>query len=208
MVCNLRLHADCEGPSLISYAACCGTLTSEAFDELLPLCRKHDVGFIAMKPLAGGMLGNVSIAFKYLLQFPDMVLIPGIEKLHEIDEIVSVLNGPHALTDYEKREMQRIREELGTRFCRRCDYCLPCPAEIPISLVMQANSFARRLPASSLFSGWIADGLDKASGCTDCGDCEERCPFHLPIREMMSENSKWYEKAKRIFHSTNPLKGS
>lgn len=111
-------------------------ITSEATDELLPLCEKHDVGFIAMKPLAGGMLSNVTIAFKYLSQFSKILLIPGIEKLHEIDEIVKVMNNPTELTEQEKREMRRIRKELGTRFCRRYDYCQPCTAKIPISLVM------------------------------------------------------------------------
>ena len=51
-------------------------ITSEPADELLPLCRQHDVGFIVMKPLAGGMLDNATIAFKYLLQFPDILTIP------------------------------------------------------------------------------------------------------------------------------------
>ncbi|MGD0275779.1 MAG: aldo/keto reductase [Syntrophales bacterium] len=174
-------------------------ITSEASDELLPLCKKHDVGFIAMKPLAGGMLENVSIAFKYLLQFPDVLLIPGIEKLHEIDEIVKALHSPMQLTELEKHEMQRLKEELGTRFCRRCDYCQPCTAEISISLVMQNSSFAKRLPQESMFSGWIAEGLEKAENCTDCGDCEERCPFHLPIREMIKESVKQYREAKKKY---------
>ena len=66
-------------------------ITCEAADELLPLAREHDVGFIAMKPLAGGMLQNVTTVFKYLFQFPDVVTIPGIERVHEIEEIVEVL---------------------------------------------------------------------------------------------------------------------
>jgi len=66
----------------------------EAADELLPLTREHDVGFIAMKPLAGGKLDNISLAFKYLFQFPDVVPIPGIEKINEIEEIVQILEGP------------------------------------------------------------------------------------------------------------------
>jgi len=172
-------------------------ITSEATDELLPLCEKHDVGFIAMKPLAGGMLSNVTIAFKYLLQFSKILLIPGIEKLHEIEEIVKVMNNPIELTKQEKSGMRRIRKELGTRFCRRCDYCQPCTAEIPISLVMQGKSFAKRLPPESIFSGWIAEGLEKAIDCTDCGDCEERCPFHLTIRKIMTETAEWYREAKK-----------
>ena len=171
-------------------------VTPEALDELLPLCEKHDVGFICMKPLAGGVLDSAAIAFKYLLQFPNMLLIPGIEKLHEIDEIVAIMNGPIALTAAEQDEMKRIRERLGSRFCRRCDYCQPCPAEIPISMVMHTESFVKRFAAETVYSGWISAGLSKAANCTQCGDCESRCPFHLPIKEMVAESARWFQEAK------------
>jgi predicted aldo/keto reductase-like oxidoreductase len=121
-------------------------ITNEAAEELLPLCREHDVGFIVMKPMAGGMLDNATIAFKYLMQFPDVAHIPGIEQAWEIEEIVGIFNGPKRMTEAEEAEMERMREELGTRFCRRCDYCQPCPQEIPISMVMNSAGFAKRLP--------------------------------------------------------------
>ena len=63
---------------------------TEAVDELLPLAREHDVGYIVMKPLAGGRLDNVSLAFKYLFQFPDIVPIPGIGEVREMEEIIQV----------------------------------------------------------------------------------------------------------------------
>ncbi len=174
-------------------------ITCEAADELLPLAREHDVGFIAMKPLAGGMLDNITIAFKYLLQFPDAVLIPGIEKVHEIEEIVQLLGRSHAVTAAERGEMERLRQELGKVFCRRCDYCQPCAEEIPISLVMTIKSFLKRLPPERLFSGWIADELEKAANCTKCGDCEERCPYGLPIRGMVEEYDNLYHAEKQKY---------
>jgi predicted aldo/keto reductase-like oxidoreductase len=149
-----------------------------------------------MKPLAGGVLSNVTIAFKYLFQFPDVIPLVGIEKAHEIEEITQVLEGPWQMTEAEQRQMQRLREELGTRFCRRCDYCQPCTEDIPISIVITSNSSAKRLPPEQLFSGRIAVAMEKAANCTECGDCEERCPYHLPIREMIAEQVKWYQTAK------------
>lgn len=171
-------------------------ITSEPADELLPLCREHDVGFIAMKPLAGGMLDNVTIAFKYLLQFPEIVFIPGIEKPPEINEIAAVLNGPWEMTGEEQQEMARLREELGTRFCRRCDYCQPCSEGIAISTVMVSGSFFKRLPPERIFSAGFGQALEKAAECTECGECEERCPYHLPIREMIAEQVEWYREEK------------
>ena len=174
-------------------------ITCEPADELLHIAGEHDVGFMAMKPLAGGMLENVAIAFKYLLQFPDVVPMVGIEKIHEIDEIIRVLDGPCQMTEAEQREMQRLKEELGTRFCRRCDYCQPCTEEIPISLVMTTESLFKRYPPDFLFSGWMTEYLEKAANCTKCGECEERCPYHLPIREMVEEYSNQYQAEKRKY---------
>jgi len=176
-------------------------VTCEAADELLPLAREHDVGFIAMKPLAGGMLDDVTLAFKYLFQFPDVVPIPGIEKTPEIEEIVRVLEGPRELTRAEQRKMERLRRELGTRFCHRCDYCQPCPTEIPISTVLTSRSFAKRLPVERAFSGWIAEAMERAANCSECGDCEERCPYHLPIRELVAEQVKWYREEKERYQA-------
>ncbi len=174
-------------------------ITSEAADELLPLAREHDVGFIAMKPLAGGMLDNVTVAFKYLFQFPDIVPIPGIEKIEEIEEIVAIVEGTWEMIEAEEKDMQRLRDELGTRFCRRCNYCQPCTAEIPISTIMVSTSFFRRLPEERFFSGMLDNAMEKAADCTDCGECEERCPYKLPIREIMAEQVAWYQEMKKQY---------
>ena len=174
-------------------------ITSEPAEELIPLCRKHDVGFINMKPMGGGMLDNATVAFKYLLQFPDIVYIPGIEQTWEIEEIAGIVQGSGQMTPEEEAEMQRLRDELGTRFCRRCEYCQPCPQEIPISTVMNSASFAKRLPPQRMFSGWISEGMERAATCTECGECEEKCPYNLPIREIIAERSQWYQEAKKQY---------
>ena len=176
-------------------------IACEAADELLPLTRERDVGFIAMKPLAGGRIQNINIAFKYLLQFPDVLPIPGIEKPQEIEEIVKILEAPQ-MTAAEQAEMQRLREELGTRFCRRCDYCQPCNEEIPISTVMTSSSFLKRMPREWFFTGMFAKVFERAANCTECGDCEERCPYQLPIREMIAEQIQWFEEEKRRYQES------
>ena len=172
-------------------------ITSEPAKDLLPLCRKHDVGFIVMKPLAGGMLDNATIAFKYLLQFPDVVAIPGIEKIHEIEEISQIYEGAARMTATERKQMKQMKDELGTRFCRRCDYCQPCEQGIPISMLMTFPTFVKRLPPDwYLKSPFIPDGMAKAANCTECGECEARCPFNLPIREMIKESYNLFEQVK------------
>jgi len=175
-------------------------MAPEAAVELLPIAREHDVGFVAMKPLAGGMLDNATIAFKYLFQFPEVVTIVGIERIEQIEEIAQILEAPRAMTPVEQVEIERIRQELGKTFCHRCDYCQPCPEGIPISTVMISRSFAKRLPPQ-LFFGFTAEALGKAANCSKCGTCEERCPYHLPIIDMMEELTVWYQEEKKKYEA-------
>ncbi len=168
-------------------------VTNEAATELIPLAHKHDVGFIAMKPLAGGLLDNAVLAIMYLLKFDSIVPDPGIERIEKIEEIVDIVQGPWELTPQEQREIERIRAQVGTRFCRRCGYCQPCPQGVSIVTIMVLRSFWKRLPAERFSTGWIAEALESAENCIECGECEEKCPYHLPIREMIVENMELYE---------------
>ena len=174
-------------------------ITLEAANDLIPLCRQHDVGFIAMKPFAGGQLDDPALAFKYLLQFPDVLPIPGIEKPEEIEEIVRIIEGSTEMTEAEKQKMQKMRDELGTRFCRRCNYCQPCQMNIPISSVMTSVSFYKRMPPERFFTENINEAMGKAAECIECGECEERCPYKLPIRDMLVELREWYQQEKEKY---------
>jgi predicted aldo/keto reductase-like oxidoreductase len=168
-------------------------VTDEAAKELLPLARTHDVGFIAMKPFAGGMLNNARVALKHLLQFENVVPDPGIQTVEEIEEIAGIVGGSWELTPGDAREMERIRVEMEPRFCRRCDYCQPCPQKVQISTAVNLQSFWKRFPPQRFFTGFVADAVAGARRCADCGECEGRCPYHLPIREMLTENLAFYD---------------
>jgi predicted aldo/keto reductase-like oxidoreductase len=153
------------------------------------------VGFIAMKPLGGGLLSDANLCIKYLLQFDGVVPDPGIQRVDEIEEIAAIVVSPWELTAEERLAMERIRAEVGTRFCRRCGYCEPCPQGVRISTVMNIQSFWKRMPAERLTTGWLAEAVECARSCIECGECEEKCPYHLPIREMIVENIRFCEDA-------------
>jgi predicted aldo/keto reductase-like oxidoreductase len=171
-------------------------ITDEAKKELIPLCKEMDIGFIIMKPLAGGVLPNARLGFKFLLQFPDILPIPGIQSIAEIDEIVAI-SKDSKLTAEEEEEIQRLRKELGKQFCRRCDYCQPCAADINISDIMYSHTMWKRMPLKKIFNSRFCSQLDKVNDCTDCGECETRCPFELPIREIMARNFQLYLEQKK-----------
>ena len=177
-------------------------IAHEPGEELAALAAQYDVGFIAMKPFAGGMIDNATLAIKYLLQFPNVVPIPGIQTLGEIEEIIKIMEGPWELTAEENAEIDRIRAESGNRFCRRCDYCQPCTAGIPISVVMAYSNMLKRMTLKQVTTGWIAQAMEKVNECTHCGLCETRCPYELPIQEMIFEHLAMYEEKKKEYEAS------
>jgi predicted aldo/keto reductase-like oxidoreductase len=169
-------------------------IVNEAEQNVLPTAREFDVGVIAMKPLAGGHITNAALAMKYFAGFDDVVPLVGIERPEEIKQIVEIVESGGALTDQEISEMEKIKEESGTQFCRRCGYCLPCPQGIDIVLVNTFYSIAKRMPLDSVLTGGIAESMRKAKDCVECGTCEERCPYHLNIRQLIRENYEYFKQ--------------
>lgn len=168
-------------------------VTSEAADELVTLAREHDVGFTAMKPFAGGMLGDANLVIKYLLQFENVVPVSGIEKVEEIEEIVDIVSGSWELTPQEWQKIENMRTELGTQFCRRCGYCQPCPQGVRISSLITIRTTWKVWPREDFFTRKTG-AVESGRNCVQCGECEEKCPYHLPIREMIVENIEFYER--------------
>ncbi|MBM4463160.1 MAG: aldo/keto reductase [Chloroflexi bacterium] len=168
----------------------------EAADELIPLCRRNDVGFIAMKPMGGGMLESASLAMKFLMQFPGVHPIVGVDTIEQMEELVRIVEGDLSITPEEQRRMEQIATELGSRYCRHCYYCQPCPQDILICEVMVFPTYLKRSVPAFYLSGWVADNMEKAQTCTECGECEGRCPFKLPIREMLGDSVALFRKLK------------
>ncbi len=170
-------------------------VTSEPADELIPKARKLGLGFIVMKPLCGGEYDDAGLAFKFLNGFPDLVPIPGIERPEQIEEIVGIVESGAILEGEEKARAEKVASDLGKKFCRRCGYCEPCPNGVPIVTVMILESCIRRMPREALI-GWPAGVIvEGAPNCAECGDCEEKCPYDLPIMETVKES---LEKARAI----------
>ena len=153
--------------------------------------------------MSGGVLPNAPLGMKFLLDYPEILPIPGVQSIAEIDELVAVLeSGP--LTAAEKEEIERSKQEMGNQFCRRCDYCQPCPAGINISDIMYSHTIWKRQPLEKVFTGFFGKQLEEVEECIDCGECEDRCPFDLPIREIMARNYDLYleyEKKWKAMHS-------
>lgn len=173
---------------------CYNFIETEVEERVFPKALERDIGIVAMKPMGGGVIPKPTLSLRYVLQKEFLVPDPGMEKIEEVEENVKVALELSPLTEEEIREIERIREEMGKVFCRRCDYCQPCPQGIPISTVIRADSFLKRLPMATIKSGWFYDAYLKAKNCTQCGVCATRCPYNLPIPEMIEENVRLIEE--------------
>jgi predicted aldo/keto reductase-like oxidoreductase len=164
-----------------------------AKDELHTTARELDMGILAMKPFAGGMIDNAAIAFKFLRQYPDVIPIPGCDSVDSVDEVVSFYHHPNLVTERDTRLMEKYRAELGKQFCRRCEYCQPCPNGVMITMAMAYKIIASRMsPAVSVEFSRAA--MESVKLCDDCGECIERCPYELPIPEMLKSSYDLYEQ--------------
>ena len=156
-------------------------------EELMAKCREKNVGFICMKPMAGGALEDARLALRFIRQNENVsVVIPGMYDIREIDENLAAVEDTSALTEEELLKIQTIRRELGTQFCRRCNYCQPCTAGISISGIFVLEGYLQRYGLGD----WAQKRYDtlnkKAGDCVGCGACEKRCPYQLPIRQMLA----------------------
>jgi len=160
-------------------------VTAEPAEKLIPLARRRNVGFIVMKPLCGGQYDDSELAFRFLNAYPDLVPIPGIERPEEIEQIAGIVEAGETLTGDARTRADAIAAELGKRFCRRCGYCMPCKQGVPIMLAMVFDSFIKRFAPDQLAAGPAKAVAEGAPKCVECGACEAKCPYDLPIIETV-----------------------
>ncbi len=163
-------------------------------ESTLPNAHKHDLGIIAMKPMAGGYIRDAFLAFKYFIGLENVVPLVGIETPDEIREVVRILEENTPATPQERQKMEKIRKESGSRFCRRCEYCMPCEQGVQIVPITILKSLGLRLPSKSIVKGELASAMKTLENCIQCGKCEEKCPYDLNITAMFEENKAYFDE--------------
>ena len=162
-------------------------------DKLFKRCAELNIGVIAMKPMAGGAITKGRLALKYILNNSNInVAIPGMADLEEVEENALVGSEDVKMTEDDVRECKEIKDSLGSVFCRRCGYCGPCPQGIDIPTMFIFSGYKERYGLGSWAEERYATMKKRAKDCVKCGICERRCPYDLPIREML-------EKVNKIF---------
>ena len=163
--------------------------------DLIRKCAEKGKGFICMKPLAGGAIENAPLAMRFIASNKDITVnIPGMANEDELKQNVAAACDPASLSEEELREVQNIRDTLGNQFCRRCNYCQPCTMGINISFCFTINGYLTRYGLKDWAIGRYKGMAVEPNACIECGMCESRCPYHLPIIEMLKDVYSNFQK--------------
>lgn len=169
-------------------------LTGEKELNLVNMCREENMGFIAMKGLAGGLINNSRAAFAFISQFDNVLPIWGIQTMEELGEWLSYVENPPVLNEELQTVIDADRKELDGEFCRGCGYCMPCPQGIKISNCARMSLMIRRSPSEEWLSDEWQQAMADTEKCVGCGECIKKCPYELNTPELLKKNFEDYKK--------------
>ena len=158
---------------------------------LVRACEKADMGFIAMKGLAGGLLTDTVACMAFMSQF-EVLPIWGIQRMEELKQWLAFFDKEAFMTDEVREFIEKDRQELLGEFCRGCGYCMPCEAGIEINQCARMSQLIRRSPSDQWLTQEWQYKMSKIENCVGCGKCMERCPYGLKIPALLRKNLEDY----------------
>lgn len=169
-------------------------LSSAKEEELVEACKSHNMGFIAMKGLAGGLIHNSRAAMAYMSQFDNVLPIWGIQREEELEEWLAFMDETPEYTKELQDFVEKEREELSGDFCRGCGYCMPCPAGIMINQCARMSLMLRRAPSAGWLTPEMQAEMAKIEHCLECGACRSKCPYELDTPALLKKNLEDYRR--------------
>ena len=183
------------------------------------VCRKHGKPVLVMEPVKGGSLVNLpeeakkvlddlhggspaSYAIRFAAGFPGMMMVlSGMSNLEQMKDNLSYMRDFKPLNETELAAVNKVQEifhKMNMIPCTACRYCVEgCPKQISIPDLFAIMNIKQ------LHHDWNADYYyeevhtapgRRASDCLKCGKCEKICPQHLPIRKLLEEVAKEFDK--------------
>jgi predicted aldo/keto reductase-like oxidoreductase len=172
-------------------------LSDEKEQAMVRYCEEKNLGFICMKALSGGLITDVSVSRAWLADFKNAVPIWGIQRESELDALFAAQrSAPQGavLSAEQRRRIDADRAELADNFCRACDYCQPCPAEIQISTCARIFLLLRRMPTKGFLTEDFKKEMGKIEDCVHCNHCKDNCPYGLDTPALLRLNLEEYRK--------------
>jgi Predicted oxidoreductases of the aldo/keto reductase family len=174
--------------------------TPEEF-RLVRLCQEKNMGYIAMKALAGGLLSNARAVYAFMAEQDGVVPIYGVQTMQELEQWLSLSEEDPHLDDELRAVIESDRDQLAGQFCRSCGYCMPCPQGIEIRNCARMNMLIRRSPWRPYFTQEWQEKMNKIQDCVSCGHCKSKCPYGLDtpqvLKYMLKDYWEFYEAHKK-----------
>lgn len=182
------------------------------------VCRRYGKPVIVMEPAKGGSLvklpekaleaaqsagcGPAELALRYAAGFEGvMMVLSGMNDEAMLAENAAFMAEPKPLTAEELAAIGRVREAfraVGLIGCTGCRYCTAgCPMSIPIPDIFSCVNAWRQhkdWSAAYYYNNVYTMTGGKASSCVGCGQCEDACPQHLPVRQLLAGAAAEFEK--------------
>ena len=169
-------------------------LSSEKEIALVKKCKEANMGFIAMKGLAGGLINRSEAAMAFMSQFDNALPIWGIQKEKELEEWLSSMAETPTMNEELTAYIEKEQKELTGEFCRGCGYCMPCPAGIMINQCARMSLMLRRAPSKAWLTPEMQAEMKKIEVCLHCNQCMKKCPYELNTPELLKKNYEDYKK--------------
>ncbi|MCD8379332.1 MAG: aldo/keto reductase [Lachnospiraceae bacterium] len=169
-------------------------LATDADIELVSLCKKHNMGFIAMKSLSGGLITDSAAAYAFAAQYDNVVPIWGVQRMNELEEFISYIDNPPVMTEEIRTLIEKDRQELSGEFCRGCGYCMPCPVGIEINNCARMSLLLRRSPSQGHLTAEAQAKMMRIEACLHCNQCKSRCPYGLDTPALLAKNLEDYKR--------------
>jgi len=169
-------------------------LSDEREIKLVKRCEEKNIGFIAMKALAGGLITNSAAAYAGIAQYPNVLPIWGVQREHELEEFLGYFENPPVLTEELQAVIERDSAELTGDFCRGCGYCMPCPQGIVINQCARISLMLRRAPSHNWLTEEWRRNMEQIETCINCGQCAAKCPYSLDTPALLRKNWEDYRR--------------
>lgn len=168
-------------------------LATEKDIELVDMCKKAGMGFIAMKSLSGGLITNSKAAYAFADLYDNVLPIWGVQRMSELEEFLEYVKNPPVYDDSVKAVIEKDRKELSGEFCRGCGYCMPCPMGIEINNMARMSLMIRRAPSDTQLTEEMQAKMMKIEDCIHCNQCASKCPYGLDTPSLLIKNLADYK---------------
>ena len=169
-------------------------LSSDKEIRLVNVCQEREVGFIAMKGLAGGLINRSEAAMAFMTAHENVLPIWGVQRMSELEEWLSYMQDTPSLTPELAAYIEKEKQEFSGDFCRGCGYSMPCPAGIEINNCARMSLMLRRAPSQSWLTPQWQEKMKKIEDCINCRQCTKKCPYELSTPELLKKNYEDYQK--------------